>query len=309
MNRPLAIIVLNYKKWEATIKCLESIHEKFSENYYLIVVDNNSSNESDQKIGTYLNECGENFFYYDDPNPDPSLLPKDTFNAIIQTGMNIGYAQGNNVALKFACDLQIPYALILNSDTIISSDFSQCFIKEFKKNSKAAIISPKIVNEFGEVDRNCLRRRRKIPLSIFYEHGIFRPLLRKFFTDKLMYWNMVNNHGYSPTEVVSGSCFMIDLHWFNKMELFDPNTFLYEEEHILAEKVVNDNKISLVSTEHSIVHIGGESTNDFDSSTLKNHYYQSLIFYLNNYRGVSKFYAKLIIIYIKLSEKILNRIK
>ena len=46
----VAIIVLNYKGWQDTIECLESLQQINCPDYQVIVVDNGSNDESVEKI-------------------------------------------------------------------------------------------------------------------------------------------------------------------------------------------------------------------------------------------------------------------
>ncbi len=49
----VAIIILNWNGWFDTIECLESIYQINYPNYQVIVVDNNSSDDSIKKIKDY----------------------------------------------------------------------------------------------------------------------------------------------------------------------------------------------------------------------------------------------------------------
>ncbi len=54
MNNPtVAIIILNWNGWADTIECLESIFQNNYPNYKVVLVDNNSSDDSLQKIKDY----------------------------------------------------------------------------------------------------------------------------------------------------------------------------------------------------------------------------------------------------------------
>ncbi len=49
----VSIIILNWNGWSDTLECLESIYHLNYSNYQVIVVDNNSSDDSIQKINDY----------------------------------------------------------------------------------------------------------------------------------------------------------------------------------------------------------------------------------------------------------------
>ena len=67
----VAIIILNWNGWLDTIECLESIYNINYPNYQVIVVDNNSSDNSIKKINEYAMgklEVKSKFFKYDHSN-------------------------------------------------------------------------------------------------------------------------------------------------------------------------------------------------------------------------------------------------
>ena len=74
----VSIIILNWNGWFDTVECLESIYNLNYSNYQVIVVDNNSSDDSIQKINDYTMgklEVKSNFFKYD-PNDKPiEIIP------------------------------------------------------------------------------------------------------------------------------------------------------------------------------------------------------------------------------------------
>jgi GT2 family glycosyltransferase/glycosyltransferase involved in cell wall biosynthesis len=92
----VAIIILNYCCIEDTIKLVESIEKSQFVDFNIIIVDNNSPNL------TFKN-----------------LIDKFKKYTIIKTPKNLGYAAGNNVAVKYVEDKQFDYTWILNPDTIV----------------------------------------------------------------------------------------------------------------------------------------------------------------------------------------------
>lgn len=92
----VAIIILNYCCIEDTIKLVKSIEKSDFSDFNIIIVDNNSPNLS-------FNNLIDNFKKY----------------TIIRTPDNLGYAGGNNVAIKYIENKQFDYTWILNPDTTV----------------------------------------------------------------------------------------------------------------------------------------------------------------------------------------------
>lgn len=48
------IVVLNYNSWQDTIECVEAIINSTYKNFQIIIIDNKSTNDSEQNILNYL---------------------------------------------------------------------------------------------------------------------------------------------------------------------------------------------------------------------------------------------------------------
>src|SRR5579859_4839366 len=82
LYRPLVyVVVLNWRGWRDTIRCIQQLIRLDYPACELVVVDNGSSDGSEEHIREAF--------------PD---LP------ILQTGANLGYAGGNNVGIRYALD-------------------------------------------------------------------------------------------------------------------------------------------------------------------------------------------------------------
>jgi GT2 family glycosyltransferase len=57
---------------------------------------------------------------------------------------NLGFAEGNNVGMRYALEKGFDYIALLNDDTIVDKDLVKNILEEHQKNEKAGAISPKI---------------------------------------------------------------------------------------------------------------------------------------------------------------------
>lgn len=100
----IAIIILNWNGKKDTLRCLESV-SKIQTPHHVIVVDNGSRDGSQKAI-------------------------RETFPnvALIETGKNLGYAEGNNVGIRAALDQGADSLLILNNDTVAEKTLLEGFL-------------------------------------------------------------------------------------------------------------------------------------------------------------------------------------
>jgi len=136
-NPLVSVIVLNYNAGELLLNCIESIKKSAYKNLEIIVVDNISTDKSQET-------CKEKY-------PDIKL---------IQNNENFGYCEGNNIGIREA---KGDYIVILNPDTIVESNWIEELISAYNKfgeglyqpkhlslNEKTVYMSAgKMLNMFG----------------------------------------------------------------------------------------------------------------------------------------------------------------
>ena len=78
------IILLNFNGYKDTIECIKSLERISYDNYKIVVVDNNSTDESENKIIEFI-KTKKNIVF-------------------IQTGENLGFSGGNNIGIKYSLE-------------------------------------------------------------------------------------------------------------------------------------------------------------------------------------------------------------
>jgi len=106
-NPLVSVIVLNYNAGELLLNCIESIKKSAYKNLEIIVVDNISTDKSQET-------CKEKY-------PDIKLIQNDE---------NFGYCEGNNIGIREA---EGDYIIILNPDTIVESNWIEELISAYNK--------------------------------------------------------------------------------------------------------------------------------------------------------------------------------
>jgi GT2 family glycosyltransferase len=119
----VCIIILNWNGINDTIECLESLRATTYRNYNVIVVDNGSEgNEAEilkHRYGDYA--------------------------SVIRNDRNCGFAEGNNIAIRYALEHSHPdYFLLLNNDTVVHPSFLDELIGAAEGAPSIGIVGPKV---------------------------------------------------------------------------------------------------------------------------------------------------------------------
>ena len=112
-----SIVVLNYNAGDLLLDCIKSVYKTQTRKFEVIVVDNNSTDNSHKK-------CKEKF---------PQIR-------LIENKENLGYCEGNNVGIRNANG---EFIVILNPDTIVAPNWLDELMKAFLKFGNG-IYQPKI---------------------------------------------------------------------------------------------------------------------------------------------------------------------
>ncbi|MDF2802139.1 MAG: glycosyl transferase [Anaerocolumna sp.] len=122
-----SIVILSFNQFEFTKNCLESIRSYTEVPYEIIIVDNNSNQET------------------------IDFLEQQTDILLIRNLTNKGFASGCNQGIKSASG---DYILLLNNDTVVTPNYLSNMIKVLESESKATIVGPYTNNTIGKQKLN-----------------------------------------------------------------------------------------------------------------------------------------------------------
>ncbi len=149
MNFKVTIIILNWNGWEDTIECMKSLKQINYPNYDVIIVDNGSHDDSVEKIRHYCNAESKtlNYFEYKE---NEVVNDEDNYKSsnviFIKNHENYGFAEGNNVGIRFALKYLKPYyVLLLNNDTAVDKYFLDKLVLNCKNDKKIALCQSKLL--------------------------------------------------------------------------------------------------------------------------------------------------------------------
>lgn len=256
----VAIIVLNWNGWRDTIECLESLQRLTYPNYQIIVVDNGSTDDSVEEIKAWARgeiPVESKFFEYD-PNAKPvqwveynrtaaeaggksseeaklQALPPNRKLVLIHTGENLGFAGGNNVAIRYALERGFEYIGLLNNDTVVECECLTQLIDTLAKNPRWIAISPKILH-YAE------------PAKIWWAGGRPEPWTGRSYYIGHGQMDDSKWGGIRQIDSFSGCCFVARYSTFERLGLLDEDIYSSEEKSLLMAELPKDRSSPSVST-------------------------------------------------------------
>lgn len=139
----VAILILNWNGWEDTIACLKSLLLMDFKDYFIILGDNGSNNDSKDRLSEYCKSIGKNSEWLSlESRTCRTISMKDIVLYDLKT--NNGFAKGNNLMMRFAWQYKPDYYLLLNNDTEVEPDFLTKLVNYQKQNPQIKILSPLI---------------------------------------------------------------------------------------------------------------------------------------------------------------------
>jgi GT2 family glycosyltransferase len=118
----IAIIILNWNQRQVTLDCLASLREQHYSNLSIILVDNGSSDGSVAAVH--------------------SMYPEVT---VLQNSENLGFAEGNNVGIRYALQSDAQYIMLMNNDTTVDPEMLDDLVAVIGADTTVGIVGPKML--------------------------------------------------------------------------------------------------------------------------------------------------------------------
>lgn len=261
-----AIILVNWNGADDTLACLSSLQRARGE-FFVVVTDNASDDDSLQRIDAFIKENGEEQRFH--------LLPLDE---------NYGFAVGNNKALRYAAQFAPDSYMLLNNDTEVEPDFLTRLTDFSRKNPQFRALTPRI-NYFSDK-------------SLIWECGgdikAGRRVVKYANTDS----SLLKDVEYFPIASISGCAL------FFYPELLDKEGYIFTDRYFFGEE---DFEFSLRMKKRgvrmacvpgsSIYHKVGRSRNKMKAIANVGKYY---MYYLNRLITLRLHFSPLKFILVKL---------
>lgn len=144
------IIIINYRRSEDTLKCLNSVLASSYKDYKIILIDNASKDDSVEKILKWINKNDSVLSQNEKTHFSDQKIVNSIFSGnkieFILSKENYGFAGANNIGMSYAIENGYDYVLLLNNDTIVKADFIEPFIELAESDSSIGIVGGKALS-------------------------------------------------------------------------------------------------------------------------------------------------------------------
>lgn len=242
-------VILHYFSANDTISCVNSILDNVSDNKndskYIIIVDNNSPNDSFNEVKRALGDK-KNIIY-------------------IKSEENLGFAKGNNLGFMYAKEKIFPdFIIVINNDTEIHQESFQNVIVEKYERYSFYILGPDIVTldgfhqnpgekqSWSKAELREFRIKRR--LENFLLHLKLDKIRERLVKPKAnIYHKFSIKHDVDNT-ILHGACLIFSKDYITQFNGFYDKTFMYMEEDILKLMSNYYNYLMLYTPDIKIFH-------------------------------------------------------
>lgn len=233
MNYPkVGIIILTYNAADFITPCIKSIQKNTYPNKQILIVDNDSKDNTVKIIKKQFPEI-----------------------KIIQTGKDLGYAGGNNVGIKHFQKQNCKYILLINPDTRADKTLVTQLIQTAEKNSTIGTIGPIITYT-------------DYPKKIWFAGGYFNQTFcytRHPHMNQIITQQEVTS---SSTDFITGACLMIRTTILSQTGLLPDKYFLYFEDSFFCQTVKAHGYTNYLLAQPLVQHAVSATTGKIGQNTM-----------------------------------------
>jgi GT2 family glycosyltransferase len=225
VNPEISVVILNYNGRQNLgeqflASCLSSVLQSSYPNFEVLFVDNGSTDDSVRFVKEHFQ--------------DPKLK-------VIENGRNLGYAMGNNMAVKHA---RGEYIALLNNDVEVEPSWMQELVKTMENDPTVGIAQSKILS----LDRTHIQSVGNLLDTALATH--------------LIGYNQEDKGQYNKScrvTFASGASLIARRSLIEKIGLFDPAYFFYHDDCDLGLRTQLAG-FKVVSVASSVVYHKGQGT-------------------------------------------------
>lgn len=254
-------VILHYQAFDETVSETMHIIDDLSGNNRVVIVDNASPNGSGERLATFFSNRND--------------------VDVILNNLNTGYANGNNLGIRYALENYSPdFIIIANNDIEFKQNNFSELVRESFNERNFDILGPDIfvpetgihqnpkqtlpytVEQVREINRHSISLLNQNKLLFSLRANLKRiGKLRRWVLQKRENTNNIQMEAIQLNIVLHGSLVVFSKQFFNKITVpFDEKTFFYFEMEILDRRMRELNMISKYDPRVSVYHHQNTST-------------------------------------------------
>ena len=199
MQKPVALLLLNWNTPNFTSDCINSLLDYCDRQLFDIIVADNGS--TDGSLGILRKQ-----------------FPELTF---LDNKENLGFAEGNNRAIAYSIAQGYQYSLIINNDTVVDADLIMGLVQHLKDHPEAAAVQPAIYWMHNRAE-------------IWNGKGCYNSLFGKVYSSKKL---PSPETSFSKAKWITGCCMLVRNEILKKTGNFNKQFFLYDEDVELSFRI------------------------------------------------------------------------
>lgn len=238
----VSILLVNYNTREMTLECLRSIYAEMStDNFEIIVVDNDSKDGSAEAIATEF--------------PEVMLLAEKT---------NHGFGRATNIQARHA---RGEFILLLNTDTVVLDQAIDHLLKFAENNPAAGIWGGRTLSADGSLNPTSCWGKMTLWSQIAQDSGLSAAFPRSRLFNPRAYpgWERDTPR---HVDIVTGCLLMIRRDFWTQLGGFDHRFFMYGEETDLCLRAIKAGARPMITPAATIIHYDGGSTRSRAQKTI-----------------------------------------
>ncbi len=288
----VSIIILNWNGWQDTIECLESVLKLEYSNFNVILIDNDSSDDSVMQIKNWASGKSGHSIYTNYPSIVMPLVEKplkiveldiDEYPAIknievenkaillVKNTINLGFAVANNQGMEIANNLfKSDFCYLLNNDTVIEKNALTNLIDVMTKDMTISVAQSTIYS--------------------YEENKIVNAGGRILFWGQTKYYKQIEKNEVRKVSSVSGCALFVRAEVISNFGKLSDRYFHGEEDFEYSMRMKKNQQVLVCSGGSRVYHKVGISV----KKMMPNYERRTFLFALNRTVDLKDYYPKLV---------------
>jgi N-acetylglucosaminyl-diphospho-decaprenol L-rhamnosyltransferase len=221
-------VMVDYRSWPYTLRCIDSLYRTGYEDFEVVVVDNDQGS--------------------------PPEIPHPV--RLIRNPENAGFARACNQGLLASSGERVVF---INPDTLVENDFFESLERFFDENPRAGVAGPRIVEADGKLQLSA-RREVSFVSGLLGRTSLLTRLFPKSSLVRRLFPAVERLTGPTRVDWVSGACMTVRRRTLEEIGPMDERFFMYFEDADLCRRAREAGWLVYYLPQVEILHHSGASS-------------------------------------------------